>query len=355
MIILEIVIALAFIFFLLSILVSGLNEAFALLLNKRGRELQRAIGLIFDQLDPGLAKDFYRHPLVKPLAEKPKWDSIRGLGLHIINFFRRSKYDHNFPPSYIDRKSFSRAMSDVLVMGRDLKAGNQLESLESIKELYVGVGSLDYSNYQNFPDMYMTSPYELSMAKEIWDTWKAVESEEAFNSTKKTILVNLEESIKSGQLYSASDEVYYGSLKTRLLGKPTEEHIDYTDLLFLHSNNLQEWYGNAESWFDKYMDRVSGWYKRRAHTNIFWISLVIVCAFNLDAVEITKTLFSSEQIRMTLVNQAASVESIDQIKVGTEEIFEEFEQFLSINTGNWSWSSLPGRIIIILATTLGAP
>ena len=91
MIYIEIILATAFVLFLLSSLVSGINEAWALLLNKRGREMQRALRQAFPELDDELMRSFYNHPLISSLKERPKYDSLRGGVLKLINLFRVNK------------------------------------------------------------------------------------------------------------------------------------------------------------------------------------------------------------------------------------------------------------------------
>ena len=60
----------------------------------------------------------------------------------------------------------------------------------------------------------------------------------------------------------------------------------------------------VEQWYDDQMARVSGWYKR--HTR--WISLalgsVLVLAFNVNAVSLTRMLYSDQALRESVVSQA---------------------------------------------------
>ncbi|MBL7260301.1 hypothetical protein [Paractinoplanes lichenicola] len=61
---------------------------------------------------------------------------------------------------------------------------------------------------------------------------------------------------------------------------------------------------NVEEWYDDHMARVSGWYKR----HVRWISLAIgvllVLLFNLDAVQITRSLYTDQALRASVVTEA---------------------------------------------------
>jgi hypothetical protein len=68
--------------------------------------------------------------------------------------------------------------------------------------------------------------------------------------------------------------------------------------------SLSEFRRGIEEWYDDHMDRVSGWYKR----HVRWISLVIgvvlVLAFNLNAVSIARSLYTDEGLRGSVLSQA---------------------------------------------------
>ena len=56
---------------------------------------------------------------------------------------------------------------------------------------------------------------------------------------------------------------------------------------------IEQWYGDC-------MDRVSGWYKRRAQAVIFGIALSITCALNADTITIVNTLWNDSDLRTQL-------------------------------------------------------
>ena len=63
---------------------------------------------------------------------------------------------------------------------------------------------------------------------------------------------------------------------------------------------------NVEAWFNDGMDRVSGWYKRRAQTKTWILAAVVTLALNADTIHVADILWTSPTIRASVV-QAAQV------------------------------------------------
>ncbi|MGI8917368.1 MAG: hypothetical protein ACR2H6_02115 [Pyrinomonadaceae bacterium] len=61
---------------------------------------------------------------------------------------------------------------------------------------------------------------------------------------------------------------------------------------------------NIEKWYDSSMDRVSGWYKRRAQLTILVIGLFVAIAVNVDTITVAKMLSTDKALRESLVNAA---------------------------------------------------
>ena len=66
---------------------------------------------------------------------------------------------------------------------------------------------------------------------------------------------------------------------------------------------------SVEDWFDDVMDRVSGWYKRRAQLVTLIVGVVVCIGFNVDAVAIFSTLWKDHTLREAIVAQASSFAS----------------------------------------------
>lgn len=61
---------------------------------------------------------------------------------------------------------------------------------------------------------------------------------------------------------------------------------------------------NVEAWFNDSMERVSGWYKRRAQTMIFCIGLAVALVVNADSITIANGLANDKAMRDTVVAAA---------------------------------------------------
>jgi predicted esterase YcpF (UPF0227 family) len=69
-------------------------------------------------------------------------------------------------------------------------------------------------------------------------------------------------------------------------------------------NDIEKFKQNIEVWFNNAMDRVGGWYKRRAQWVTGAISLVVVVLMNVDAMLIVRYLGAHPGVRDGLVTQA---------------------------------------------------
>ena len=109
------------------------------------------------------------------------------------------------------------------------------------------------------------------------------------------------------------------------------------------------------AWFDDVMDRSSGEYKRRATKRAFLIGTILAFAFNVDSIEIAKTLWREPTLRQVIVAQAnnsevqASLEQVRQldIPVGWSTNYP---------TDGWGWLiKVFGLLISGFAAAQGAP
>lgn len=80
---LEVGIGVVFVYLLLSLLCSAFNELIESFAKYRARDLETGIRRLLS--DPGLAEQFFNHPLVKPLGEKPSYIPARTFSLALWN------------------------------------------------------------------------------------------------------------------------------------------------------------------------------------------------------------------------------------------------------------------------------
>ncbi len=98
---LEVIIGITFVYILLSIVCSALNELIAQLFKMRGKVLKEGITRLLN--DGEIRKKFYRHPLIKSLGKEPRNKDV-------------------VKPSYIPPHTFALALLDTIA-----PAGQQVE------------------------------------------------------------------------------------------------------------------------------------------------------------------------------------------------------------------------------------
>ncbi|HWZ12089.1 MAG TPA: hypothetical protein VNX22_03000 [Acidobacteriaceae bacterium] len=70
------------------------------------------------------------------------------------------------------------------------------------------------------------------------------------------------------------------------------------------NNNVEKLQRNLENWFNDGMDRVSGWYKKYTQKVLLVIGLVLAIAFNVDAIRVAHTLWFDRDARQGMVSAA---------------------------------------------------
>jgi hypothetical protein len=135
-----------------------------------------------------------------------------------------------------------------------------------------------------------------------------------------------------------------------------------------------------ESCYDAQMERVSGWYKRKAHVIAVLLGLVIAVALNADSIRMAQSLASDPALRASLLAQATKMAEqppASQTSDGepaldppVRHIQHELDALPALGLGmNLFWwhstakgvspygwcASIPGWLITALAVSLGAP
>jgi hypothetical protein len=270
---LDVLVGLFFLYFLLSIVCSAVQETVAQLFSLRARTLEDGVRNLLG--DEGMTDRIFRHPRMKALS-KP-----RGL-------LRRAS-----GPSYIPSRVFALTLLDSL-----------------------------------FPPGEGEGRDVFALAREKLD-----------------------------------DPDIPGRVKT-LLRDALEHSGERRDLLR----------AELERSFDQAMDRVSGWYKRRAQLFLFAIALVTVAAMNADTFTVAQRLWKDDALRAAVVAQAAETSSVgtetcpgvtseDSPQERAAKCVDDVDQ-LGLPLGWTSGSSphgwgIPGKIggllVTAFALSLGAP
>lgn len=134
-------------------------------------------------------------------------------------------------------------------------------------------------------------------------------------------------------------------------------------------NDLKIVRQNIENWFDDTMERVSGWYKRKAQMVILVLAFVVSVGMNADTIMISNILSNDTTMRASVVATAQemakqpSPDNSESSLLKIKEIHGELQQFQLIG---WSEENIPkgimgwfmkivGLLITTIAVSLGAP
>ena len=313
----DVAIGLAFVFFMLSLICSTINELIATALSWRSETLERGLRSMLaadggDPQAPGetLLLGLARHPLIRGKVEKPAAaePAMRGGGAAapaaterprhgLLAAVRRRLPRHRDFPSYLAPETFALAFLDTVVPPKDVGDENLIRRAE-----------------------------------------KFVSGLKADDPLRTVLLTALEQA----------------------------------------EGDLARFRQQIEHWYDNTMARVSGWYRRKVQVALVVIATIVTLAFNADTLQIGRALWSDDALRASVVAQAQK--AVDDAKApsdlggttsGTDTLAAQVgdvEQ-LQLPIG-WSFhrddprwfdsfggllGKLAGLLTTVVALTLGAP
>ena len=240
-VVLDVAIGMAFVYLLLSLIASVVQELLAAFMQLRAANLERGLRSLFsgDSLssEMDLVNCIYDHGLVRGLYSDPKRDSGR-----LPSIFRRM-------------------MDWVRVLMR------RVIGINADKPLTIGVDPLLLPSY--IPSR--------TFALALIDVLNANKKEgaEAMASIKEALATH---NNKAAQALLALA-------------------IDAKGDVVAFQRNLEQWYNDA-------MDRVSGWYKRYTQRALIGIGLLLAIALNVSSVRVARTLWLDRDARQAMVNAA---------------------------------------------------
>jgi hypothetical protein len=135
------------------------------------------------------------------------------------------------------------------------------------------------------------------------------------------------------------DEKWAPEVKTALAGLPKDVREAVATLAREVEGDAKRLLKGVETWFNEAMDRVSGWYKRRAQILLFMIGVIVVAVTNADSLTIASTLWSNSTLR-----EAVSAEAQVRVQAGdtgaeTPTPSENVEELLRLGLPiGWVWS-----------------
>ena len=73
--------------------------------------------------------------------------------------------------------------------------------------------------------------------------------------------------------------------------------------------DLVKFQNSLETWYNSAMDRASGWYKHYVQTILLGIGMVLAILFNVDSIRVARTLWTDRDVRQAMVQTASDYEA----------------------------------------------
>ena len=286
--VLDVGLALSYVFLLASLLVSAVNELFASWLKLRATTLWKGLEKLL--LSPSLRDELYQHPLIKTLSTpQDLGGSLFGWG---------SSSPHRRGPSYIPARTFALALLDLFQQPQVW-----LRTLErEIAGMRARLASGDpgataevAAQTGRLASLIPADGVGLRVRAELERLQGALTRAQA----PAAHLLHAVDEVRSAlpahaaEAFSQAIAARSGELG-RVLGALNEEAAG-------DAERLRQ---GIERWFNDGMDRLSGWYKRRTQAVQVLLGLSLAVILNLDAIGMGTTLWTNVAVREAVVAQA---------------------------------------------------
>lgn len=349
--ILEVGIAVIFVYLLLSLVCTALNEGIASLIDKRGKNLVEGVkNLLNDPKFTGLAQQLYNHGL------------IGGISQYASDPAKRTRL-----PSYMSSQNFSLALLDILSARGIIagKYGDLLANAEAADDAYEealeaaagaprdpqrasavtrtkdasdearaaleAIAEKAKTAYDQAVQAAKAAPNDTNLAKAEAEARHETDSisaalkmldarRAAVASAKKpreaelllTAGATLKEALAFARDFAAEYPDPLGNIQEGLKRLP-EGHTKETLLVLVDKtrreataieHQAEAFRKNLEGWFNNAMERVGGWYKRWTQRVLLCLATLVVVASNADTVMLIERLSKDNVLRASMVAAA---------------------------------------------------
>ena len=299
----EVVIGLVFIWLVLSTATMQVGEWIANLLKWRSTDLEKTVRRMFG--DEDLARLFYDHPLIRSLSAdqvspdaRPSYIPANQFSTALLNVIQ----DAGTESSLLLQGLYSLIPSIQRIQPRarrkqarlDLERVLELARLSSTVDTGQPMGNLMIASVQKEITGLATRYPELK---------SGTQSLLATTDARKTEIEALVGTLPNAQPPAGDfNRVLRGSLALRVTNPSLR--LTLSSLLMgiedASGDCLQVLRTNIESWFNASMDRLSGYYKRRAQVTAFLIGFIIAAVLNVDTVSISTQLWREPIVRQAI-------------------------------------------------------
>jgi hypothetical protein len=271
--VLDVAIGLTFIFLMVSLLVSTAAEALSGWFKWRSTHLWQGLEQLLQSADA--RNEIYSHPLIKGLAR--------------VNVAAPAWHNGRSGPSYIPSRTFALAVIDTL-----RRPQTALHDLERRVERVIQDAAGDPAGA-----LASIAAIEQDFASQVpSEVIEELHAVRASTETPADAIKQLETLVRNApQRWLRMVPSSFSSTAAAL-----------SPLMHDAAGDLDRFRENIEIWFNDGMDRVSGWYKRHIGYVQAVIGMVLAVAMNIDALQITRTLWREPTVRETIVSRAGAFE-----------------------------------------------
>jgi hypothetical protein len=312
-----------FVYLVLTLVSSTVNEWIASMLQQRGRNLFHGIkNLLNDPNFTGLAQQLYSHGLIDGISKVREPDDKRKTGSYRL-------------PSYMGAETFALALVDLLgsrgavhagagdVPQRDkeLAAAEEALAKDEQNATLIAVVKEARANVDAAVQAMKGTPEGDAFLQHREADQKAAAAGEGVKGPRQfgqlqEAAKSLEQALEAARdiakrapitlnmIQTGVEQVERGRTKETLLVllDKTRRELSVTTTAVEHE--IDRFRDNVERWFDNSMRRVEGWYKRWTQIVVVGIACFLVGLLNVDSVVLAKRLMSDGALRNAVVAAA---------------------------------------------------
>jgi hypothetical protein len=282
--ILDVAIGMIFVYLLLSLMCSAANELIELWLKNRAADLERGLKeLLKDKDGSGMVKDVYSHQLVNSLFEGEYKPGLQGLANKLLGKVNL--------PSYIPSRNFALALMDLIPR---ISAAAAVAKTATTAAVTAPSGATNAT---------VSPPPPPAAPPQVTVNVAGGASPGVAPPPPTVALAPPPPTATSGVSPASSGPLFI--LRNALQSFPNQSvQQALIPLIEAAGDDPAKARQNIEDWYNASMDRVSGWYKRRAQVIILLIGLFVTMGLNADSITIANRLASDRALRESVVAAA---------------------------------------------------
>jgi hypothetical protein len=352
--VLELAIGVIFVYLVLSLVCTAVNEAIATMINRRGKNLFEGVkNLLNDPLFTGLAHQVYNHGLVDGLSRE------------------NEKQKANRLPSYMPSKTFSLALLDILSANgvvdaahgelllnaektyddyrtatNENKSGDEVTTKEKAwtgaRETLKSAARTAQTNYEAALSALQSAGAAATNAQREVLAQAVVARDKATAALKildarvaavdsacspkqieltKKAADTLEQALAIGRALAAGVPNQLDAIQAAV-GRLPSGHTKESLLVLIDKSRREvsaaekqvaHFQASVEAWFDDAMARVGGWYKRWTQKILLACAFVFVVLLNVDTVVLIQRFSSDKDLRAAVVAMAEKASAAQDV------------------------------------------